>query len=90
MTAFGDRSASRQYVQIEPSVNSDLGNVSFWVEIRDAKHVDRSSHLYMIDAGEDLYWLTAILYWTHRVELVRQEHWAKCSDTCTFESRFEH
>ena len=34
------RSISNQYVQIEPGVNSDLGNGSFWVEIRDAKHVD--------------------------------------------------
>ena len=34
------RSTSIQYVQIEPGVNSDLGNGSFWVEIRDAKHVD--------------------------------------------------
>ena len=34
------RSISIQYVQIEPGVNSDLGNGSFWVEIRDAKHVD--------------------------------------------------
>ena len=39
------RSISIQYVQIEPGVYSDLGNGSFWVEIRDAKHVDRSSHL---------------------------------------------
>ena len=28
-------------------VNFDLGNGSFSVKIRDAKHVDRSSHLYM-------------------------------------------
>ena len=41
------RSISIQYVQIEPGVNSDLGNGSLWVEIRVAKHVDRSSHLYM-------------------------------------------
>ena len=34
------RSISIQYVQMEPGVNSDLGNGSFWVEIRDAKHVD--------------------------------------------------
>ena len=40
-------STSIQYVQIEPGVNSDLGNGSFWVEIRDAQHVDRSSRLYM-------------------------------------------
>ena len=33
-----------QYVQIEPGVNSHLGNGSFWVEIRDAKHVDRSTY----------------------------------------------
>ena len=39
-------STSIQYVQIEPGVNSDLGNCSFWVEIRDAKHLDQSSHLY--------------------------------------------
>ena len=49
------RSISIKYVQMEPGVNSDLGNGSFWVEIRDAKHVDRSSHLYIqIDAGEDI------------------------------------
>ena len=34
------RSISIQYVQVEPGVNSDLGNGSFRVEIRDAKHVD--------------------------------------------------
>ena len=39
------RSISIQYVQMEAGVNSDLGNGFFWVEIRDAKHVDRSSHL---------------------------------------------
>ena len=44
LTAFGDRSASNMS-KLEPGVNSDLGNGSFWVEIRDAKHVDRSSHL---------------------------------------------
>ena len=38
------RSISIQYVQIEPGVNSDLGNGSFWVEIRDAKYVGRSTH----------------------------------------------
>ena len=26
------------------TLNSDPGNDSFWVEIRDAKHVDRSTH----------------------------------------------
>ena len=39
------RSINIQYVQIEPGVNSDLGNGSFGVEIRDAKHADLSSHL---------------------------------------------
>ena len=34
------RLISIQCVQIEPGVNSDLGNGSFWVEICDAKHVD--------------------------------------------------
>ena len=34
------RSTSLQYVQIQPGVNSDLGNGSFWVEIRDAEHVE--------------------------------------------------
>ena len=36
------RSISIQYVQIEPGrgVNSDLGNGSFWIDIRDVKHVD--------------------------------------------------
>ena len=33
------RSISIQYVQIEAGVNYDLVNGSFWVEIRDAKHV---------------------------------------------------
>ena len=36
------RSISIHYVQLEAGVNSDLGNGSFWVEIRDAKHVDHS------------------------------------------------
>ena len=36
------RLTSIQYVQIEAGVNSDLGNGFFWVEIRDAKHVDHS------------------------------------------------
>ena len=40
------RSISIQYVQMEPGVNSDFGNGSFSVEIRDAKHVDRSTHKY--------------------------------------------
>ena len=38
------RSISIQHVQIEAGLNSDPGNDSFWVEIRDAKHVDRSTH----------------------------------------------
>ena len=38
------RSISIQHVQIEAALNSDPGNDSFWVEIRDAKHVDRSTH----------------------------------------------
>ena len=38
------RSISIQHVQIEADLNSDPGNDSFWVEIRDAKHVDRSTH----------------------------------------------
>ena len=36
-----------QLVQIEAGLNSDPGNDSFSVEIRDAKHVDRSTHQYM-------------------------------------------
>ena len=36
---FGNRSASS--AQIKPGANSDLGNGSFWVEIRDTKLVDR-------------------------------------------------
>ena len=36
------RSISIQHVQIEAGLNSDPGNDSFSVEIRDAKHVDRS------------------------------------------------
>ena len=57
------RSTSIQYVQIEPGMNSGLGNGSFWVEIRDAKHVDQSIHKYInmwIDASEDLYWFDRI------------------------------
>ena len=50
LTAFGDRSASSMSKK-SPAwtlpLLSVLGNGSFWVEIRDAKHVDRSSHLYM-------------------------------------------
>ena len=38
------RSISIQHVQIEAGLNSDSGNDSFSVEIRDAKHVDRSTH----------------------------------------------
>ena len=38
-TAFGDRPASSMS-KFSASVNSDLGNGSFWVEIRDAGHVD--------------------------------------------------
>ena len=34
------RSISIQYDQLGPGGNSDLGNGSFWVKIRDAKHVD--------------------------------------------------
>ena len=33
-----------QHVHIEAGLNSDPGNDSFWVEIRDAKDVDRSTH----------------------------------------------
>ena len=42
------QSISNQYVQmqIEPGVNSDLGNGSFWVEICDAKHVDQCRSTY--------------------------------------------
>ena len=38
------RSISIQHVQIEAGLNSDPGNDSFWDKIRDAKHVDRSTH----------------------------------------------
>ena len=38
------RSISIQHVQIEAGVNSDPGNDSFGDKIRDAKHVDRSTH----------------------------------------------
>ena len=38
------RSINIHYVQIEPGVNPDLGNGSFWVEIRDAKHVEEYTH----------------------------------------------
>ena len=38
------RSISILHVQIEAGLNSDPGNDSFWFEIRDVKHVDRSTH----------------------------------------------
>ena len=38
------RSISIQHVQIEAGLNSDPGNDSFWDKIRDAEHVDRSTH----------------------------------------------
>ena len=38
------RSISIQHVQIEAGLNSDPGNDSLWDKIRDAKHVDRSTH----------------------------------------------
>ena len=38
------RSISIQHVQIEAGLNSDPGNDSFRDKIRDAKHVDRSTH----------------------------------------------
>ena len=38
-SAFGDRPASCMS-KFSAAVNSDLGNGSFWVQIRDAKHVD--------------------------------------------------
>ena len=38
------QSISIQHVQIEAGLNSDPVNDSFWVEIPDAKHVDRSTH----------------------------------------------
>ena len=38
------RSISIQHVQIEAGMNSDPGNDSFWFKIRDAEHVDRSTH----------------------------------------------
>ena len=38
------RSISIRHVEIEAGLNSDPGNDFLWVEIRDAQHVDRSSH----------------------------------------------
>ena len=38
------RSISIQHVQMEAGLNSDPGNDSFSDKIRDAKHVDRSTH----------------------------------------------
>ena len=43
-SAFGDRPASSMS-KFCAAVNSDLGNGSFGVEIRDAKHVDRCSSI---------------------------------------------
>ena len=37
---------SIQYVQLEPGVNSDIENGSFWVEIRDAKRADQCQSTY--------------------------------------------
>ena len=65
---------SIQYIQIEHSVNSDLGNGSFWVEIHDAKHEDLhidwrgSEDLYWFDHSTDLGPLTSdlkrcLLFW---------------------------
>ena len=51
LTAFGDRSASSMS-KIEAGLNSDPGNDSFWDKIRDAKHVDRSTHQYMYYPGQ--------------------------------------
>ena len=45
LTAFGDRPASSMS-KFSASVNSDLGNGSCWLEIRDAEHVDRCSWKY--------------------------------------------
>ena len=42
LTVFGDRPASSMS-KFSASMSSDLGNGSFWVEIRDAEHVDRCS-----------------------------------------------
>ena len=41
---FGDRPGSSMS-KFSASVNSDLGNGSFWVEIRDAKHVGQCSSI---------------------------------------------
>ena len=38
------RSICIQHVQMEAGLNSDPGNDSFSDKIRDAKHVDRSTH----------------------------------------------
>ena len=43
-SAFGDRPASSMS-KYSAAVNSDLGNGSFGVEIRDAKHVDQCSSI---------------------------------------------
>ena len=43
-SAFGDRPASSMS-KVSAAVNSDLGNGSFWVEIRDAMHVDQCSSI---------------------------------------------
>ena len=42
------RSISIQHVQMEAGLNSDPGNDSFWDKIRDAKHVDWSTHQYNV------------------------------------------
>ena len=42
LTAFGDRPACNMS-KLSAGVNSDLGNSSFWLEIRDAEHEDQCS-----------------------------------------------
>ena len=55
------RSISIQHVQIEAGLNSDPGNDSFSVEIRDAKHVDRSTHTSRCRSTQvKLYWFDRI------------------------------
>ena len=60
------RSISIQHVQIEAGLNSDPGNNSFWDKIRDAKHVDRSTHYKFIVHVDRRRW-RSVLVWSHQL-----------------------
>ena len=51
-----------QYVQIEAGLNSDLGNGSFWVEFRDAKHVDQCRSTHRLTQV-----IRSVMVWSHQL-----------------------